>query len=417
MLRLSRALCLGTLLALSASACMDDGKAPEEELGGLDLDDAKADSFAKPTDHGVIPFDTKMDAVLTSTERYHSWTFTVSADAQLDIKTTYTTLGQRRTDTVLYLYKKKANGTWGAYLYRNDDYGSTTYSDLKKNLDAGEYRIIVKGALASTTGKFSVIAGCSGDGCTAAADPNACVFGEQYHDIVENNPFLTIINSNKIHPDTLATLTAEQQHQLLLAVQQSAHTDVTTPEEAINAVDQDEVNVTWLYEETAKRDFIAFEYGAGDNSYGAVFSRTDGSMVTNDHDGDLENCTVRHETCLFPDDWTALKAGNADWEKVSEKHITAASQISGVAAQQAVLAFQQSDDSVTSVAAGLSGASDDHDLNEVTLRHKATGQVVDAYQFYAGDTAVGAVFYTGTTNKAAVISDLAFDSCTLFAAH
>jgi hypothetical protein len=397
---------------------MDEGKAPEEELDGLDLDDAKADSFAKPTDHGVIPFDTKTDAVLSATERYSSWTFTLSGDASLDIKTAYTVLGQRKTDTVLYLYKKTATGTWGSYLFRNDDASSSTvYSRLTKSLGAGDYRIIVKGALASTTGKFSVTAGCTGDGCAPAADPNACVFGDQYHDIVENNPFLEIINANKIHPDTLSTLTAEQQHQLVLAVQQSAHDDVTTPEEAINAVDQGEVNVTWLYEPTAMRGFIAFEYGSGDNSYGAVFSRTDGSMVTNDHDGDLENCTVRHETCLFPDDWTALKAGNADWEKVSEKHITAASQVTGVAAQQALLAFQQSDDSVTSVAGGLSGASDDHDLNEVTLRHKATGQVVDAYQFYAGDTAVGAVFYTGTTNEAAVISDLAFDSCTLFAAH
>ena len=71
-------------------------------------------------------------------------------------------------------------------------------------------------------------------------------------------------------------------------------------------VDQGEVNVTWFVETDSQRSFIAFEYGAGDNSYGAVYLRTDGSRAASIHDGDLYDCVVTAQTCLLPDDYHVM---------------------------------------------------------------------------------------------------------------
>lgn len=400
------------LLFSTAAACLDEGKADEEETEFLD--DSKADSQLSPTNHGVIIFGNPENAIIGGSERFHAWTFQLSGNAKVDMTTSYSVLGQRRTDTVLYLYKQTATGTWGSYIARNDDYGSTTYSQLKKNLGAGNYRVLVKGHQASTTGKFKISVNCAGDGCAAPPSPSTCVFGETYHDIFENNPNLTIINQNKIHPDTLATLNPEDRQRLMVAVQQSAHTDVTTPEEAILRVDQDEVNVTWIAEPAAQRTYIAFEYGAGDNSYGAIFDRTTGEMVTNIHDGDLENCTAVPQHCLFPDDWNGLKNSTA-FTRTAFRVVTAASQLTGVASQQALATFKTvyGPTDITSVAQGLSMA-DGNEVNYATYKHIATNTSIDVFEFGAGDTSVGELFFAGTTTRAGVISDLAIESCSFF---
>lgn len=401
------AMLCSVLFAVAGTACLDDAKGEEEDLDGLE--DGKADSQRKPTDHGYIFFGLPEHSALTEEARFHAWTFELTGDAKVDMTTSYSVQGQRRTDTVLYLYKEGATG-WGSYIARNDDYGSTTYSQLKKNLTAGKYRVLVKGHQATTLGKFKVTVGCEGDGCAPPAP--ACVFGGTYSDIFNDNPNITVINRTKIYPNTLNTLSAEEQHQLMLAVQQSSHDDVTTPEEAILRVDQDEVNVVWLAEENAQRAFVAFEYGAGDNSYGAIFDRNSGEMVTNIHDGDLESCEIGPETCLLPDDWSALRTDPA-FTTVSSRVATSASQLTGVTAQQALIAFQQSYEDVTTVAQGLANV-DRNRVNVVEMKHTATGTLLDVIEYGAGDTSVGRIFYKGTTNHAGIIEDLAIEACTFF---
>ena len=396
------------LFTVMLLGCAGDGKPEEDELELLDVD-GKDDSHARPTDHGDIAFGTGSPTALTDLERHHAWTFELSGDAKVDMTTSYALLGQRRTDTVLYLYREGATG-WGPYLYRNDDYGSTTYSQLVKNLTAGRYRVLVKGHQTTTRGKFKITVGCSGAGCAPVAT-DGCLFGDTYGDIA-TNPALTIINSNKITAATLGTLNAGDQHRLMLAVQQSSHTDVTTPLEAIGRVDQGEVNVTWLHEPAARRAYIAFEYGAGDNSYGAIFDRFTAQMVTNIHDGDLEHCLVKTETCLLSEDWGQLKTDPA-FTTESSRVVTDASQVTGVAIDQAMTAFGQSYDDVTSVADGLSRV-DDNRLNIVALEHKSTGVRLEVFEYGAGDTSVGRIYFRNTTNPAGVINDLFIEGCQLF---
>lgn len=396
------------VLLISAAGCLgDEPKGDEEEL----LDDSKADSQLRPTDHGPIPFGAPGHAALTGNERYHAWTFDLSGDAQVDVTTSYSVLGQRRTDTVLYLYKfRDSTQSWGPYVARNDDYGSTIYSKLERDLTAGRYRVIVKGHLASTLGKFKVTTGCEGDGCLPL-DPDACLFGDNYNDIA-GNPALHVISQLQLTAANLAMLNPVDRQRVVRAVHESSHTDVTTAEEALERVDQGEINVTWIAEPVAQRQFVAFEYGAGDNSYGAVFSKTDDSRATSIHDGDLYNCVVKRERCMLPDDWSAMRA-DPTYVRTSTRLVTQASQLTGIEVQQALGAFRQSYEQVTTVAEGL-GMVDSNELNVVTFRHAPTGTLLDVFEYGAGDTSVGAIYQHGTATFAGVINDLAIENCTLF---
>jgi hypothetical protein len=394
-------------VAIASVGCVGagDGKGEEEEL----LDDTKDDSQRKPTDHGAIAFDTPELSALTATERYHAWTFELSGDASVTMTTSYAVKGQRKTDTVLYLYKEGANG-WGSYIARNDDYQDKVYSQLVRELGAGRYRVLVKGHLASTLGKFRITVGCAGDGCKQV-DQNACVFGETYGDI-ESAAALEKINELVLTAANLDTLSAADQQKVVLAVQQSSHTDVTTPQEALSRVDQQEINVTFLLEPLARRSFMAFEYGAGDNSYGAIFERSSGDMVTSIHDGDLLNCTVQAETCLLPEDWGAMRNDPA-FLRTASRIVKKASELDALGTQQALEVFRHSFDDVTTVADGLTRI-DRGELNVVSFTHGATGTRLTVFEYGAGDTSVGGVFFDGTTQLAGRINDLFIEGCTFF---
>ncbi|MBP9205632.1 MAG: DVUA0089 family protein [Kofleriaceae bacterium] len=397
---------LATLLAPAALAgCLaGDDKGEEDELPA-DLD--KADSFRAPTNHGVLPFAVKATAELTSAERYHAWTFDLSADATVNLTTSYAVLGQRRTDTVLYLYRQGPTGSWGPYLARNDDYGNTDYSQLIRTLPAGRYRALVKGYASTTRGKFGLTGTCQGAGCAA---PDSCLFGETYGDLADN-PALAILNRNVITAATLGNLTADDQAQLVIAVQQSAHTDVTTAAEAISRVDQGEINVSWVLEQASRRTFIAYEYGAGDNSYGAIFERRSGDKATSIHDGDLLECTARAAVCTLPDDYAAMKR-DSRFTLRTDRAITAASQLSAAEAAQVRGALVRTYGALASIDDGLALADDDR-VNLRTYRDTATSTDLTVVEFGAGDTSMGAVYPGASADPIALISDLFVTDCTI----
>jgi hypothetical protein len=99
--------------------------------------------------------------------------------------------------------------------------------------------------------------------------------------------------------------------------------------------------------------------------------------------------------------------------RLDTKTVTAASQLNALESQQALGAFRDSYDDVTTVADGLSRI-DGGQLGVHTYRH-TSGQNVTVVEYGAGDTSVGAIYYTGTTNRAGSINDLAIEACTFFA--
>jgi hypothetical protein len=120
-------------------------------------------------------------------------------------------------------------------------------------------------------------------------DPPACLFGEVFSDIRTNDALLITSETWIRAVETLSELEGEQ---LLVAVQQSSHTDVTTPLEALERVDQAEVRRMQFYELASERWFAVYEYGVGDNSYGAFFDQQGTAVLASIHDGDLLNCSV-----------------------------------------------------------------------------------------------------------------------------
>lgn len=62
--------------------------------------------------------------------------------------------------------------------------------------------------------------------------------------------------------------------------------------EAFAAVDEQQVNQYGLRHRGTGRRFTAYEYGAGDNSYGAVFTAATLGRAAAIHDGDIYACAV-----------------------------------------------------------------------------------------------------------------------------
>ncbi len=285
---------LATALALSACASQPDHEAslPSDKEAALEEElpaDGKLDSFQRPTEHGALAPGASAPARLTASERHHTWDFALGGAAQVAITTGPAAASGREVDTVLYLYKQKSDGGWGSYVARNDDSAGTRWSALARSLGAGRYRVLVKGYAATTRGAFAVTLGCSGAGC-GAAPTTPCLLGDTYGELLANPGFSPLRSARLTAPDSLSPIEREQ---VIAALHESSHTDVTTVAEAFARADGGEINLTELQHQNTGTMLIAFEYGAGDNSYGAVFYLGTLDRAAAIHDGDLASCTMR----------------------------------------------------------------------------------------------------------------------------
>ena len=165
---MTRHLALGALLlALTGFGCAGDGKGEEENV--FDEYEAKADSFSQPTEHGMLVFGVAQDAELSEDHLYHAWDFTLTDQSTVSIETVLVTAN---LDTVMYLYRfNTETGRWGRYIARNDDADSSTVrSRIARDLEAGQYRVLVKGFKTSLRGQFQIVATCEGAGCAGSGD-------------------------------------------------------------------------------------------------------------------------------------------------------------------------------------------------------------------------------------------------------
>jgi hypothetical protein len=394
-----RTTCLAALLALSA--CGTDDRGPE--LDPPTSIDGKEDSFQKPTEHGALAFGVVATSTLKSGAAFHAWTFDLSGAAKVQVATRWVA-GSPTVDTVLYLYKKNAAGSWGSYIARNDDApGQTRLSLIDKSLTAGSYRVIVKGYGARDTGPFGVRATCSGAGCQAPAP--SCLFGGTFYEIQGTNG-LNIVSHQKF--TTPAGLSAVHGRQIIKALHASSHTDVTTVAEAFAAADQHELNKLEIYDQAGARAFTAWEYGAGDNSYGAIFVQGTDVEVAKNHDTDIIDCTVQAQTCLFGSTFS-----DARMLTVSAKVITQSTSLTALEQQQLVAAVREANDSVTTVAQAFASV-DQGEVNVVSLRHTGSGRSYTAFEFGAGDNSYGAIFDAGAATMAAAIHDGDLYRCAAF---
>jgi hypothetical protein len=118
---------------------------------------------------------------------------------------------------------------------------------------------------------------------------NNCVFGLAYRDILDMGG--VIIIARRVL-DPASDTNAVQRSQIVGAVR-AAYSHVTTVSEAFAAVDENRINHLELWDASNRVAYTAYEYGAGDNSYGLVFAYGSTTIAAHIRDGDLYNCTAQ----------------------------------------------------------------------------------------------------------------------------
>jgi subtilisin-like proprotein convertase family protein len=113
-----------------------------------------------------------------------------------------------------------------------------------------------------------------------------CVFGTTWGEALRSEAIVVVGERELVSGDELGPLQGEQ---IIEAVLQSSH-EPTTVAEAFAAVDQETINYLELWDASARRGFSAYEYGAGDNSYGAIFVQGTTTLAASIGDGDLSGC-------------------------------------------------------------------------------------------------------------------------------
>lgn len=265
--------------------------------------DGKADGW-NLTEHGDLLFDELADddpgstlakdgATLSRRQPAHAWVFALDDEADIGLMTAdgedgRIASGRSTVDTVMYLYRQQPNGNWGRYLERNDDFlDNHVNSAIDRHLDAGTYRVIVKGIGRGTTGEFRITGTCNGPGCVHIDDDGEVdVCGQQVADAVEGG-LLMPGRVTEIHANSRPN--AARQAMIVEAVQQ--HIDdiieLETWRDALSFVDDDSMTLTDETLTTTDERLVKVAFTLGDNEYGALFYADSGNVFAWIEDGEV----------------------------------------------------------------------------------------------------------------------------------
>jgi subtilisin-like proprotein convertase family protein len=114
-----------------------------------------------------------------------------------------------------------------------------------------------------------------------------CAFGLSYYDAFSPSGRITVAAERTLTLADADSLTNVAREQVLEAVRQSAWFEVTSLEEAFDHVDFGEIYYKAFWEGSTARAFEVYEYGAGDNSFGAFFEYGVPTLAVSIQDGDL----------------------------------------------------------------------------------------------------------------------------------
>lgn len=388
-------------------ACLDsDDKGAEDDPFG-DLDAAKDDSFQRPTEHGTLTYNVLATSALTRAARFHAWEFDVLLPGQTPtaIALGPDVGGGPTVDTVLYLYKQQPSGRWGSYIAKNDDANGSLWSYLSRSLEAGHYRIIVKGYSAATYGNFGVTLTCDRYACSQPV--STCVFGQTFSEIDRQR----FAFGSETTLTSAAGLDETARAQIVRAMHASSHTDVTTAEEAFMRADSGEINRIELRDGFAVRRYVTWEYGAGDNSYGAIFDERELEPAAEIHDGDISECNLPPQTCIFGTSYDL--PAQPDLAILREATFDPGSDTTQLIRDQIVAAAQLQLPELTTVGAVFNRVTD-NEVRRVDVVHTPTRREFSFYTYILGDHRFGAAFWKDTTSFAVEVEDNVFERCGAF---
>jgi DNA uptake protein ComE-like DNA-binding protein len=130
---------------------------------------------------------------------------------------------------------------------------------------------------------FTVAAGCAPEAREVETQAStkqalACALGGEF------------IAQETLTPASIPTLSEVDVAQIIAALHESAHTDVTTIQEAFSRVDEGLINRITLRDVHSNQFYTEIEFGAGGNSYGAIFYWGVAAQAAAIHDGTMEEC-------------------------------------------------------------------------------------------------------------------------------
>lgn len=400
---------LTALSCLALAGCVassfDGDKTGSEEDAPID---GAYDSFRSPIDHGALLFGRAEHAELTAAEGFHAWTFSLSGRASVALRTELAMPGLREVDTMLYLYREGPTG-WGRAIASNDDTMGSLFSGLSRTLEAGRYRILVKGYLRSTRGPFGVVAECSGTGCGTTVD--SCLFGDTFGSVPASLRLLVGYSSTHT---TAADLSPVLSAQLIRALNAAGHAEVTTADAALALCDGGSAERFEIYDSPGGRAFTAWRFALGDHFFGSIFAAGTTTPVTRIVDDANTECTVGFESCMVGSTFREFAEADS-LEVVSDAVLTTATGLSTARAAQLVRAVQEAYDEVRTAAEAIARV-DGGTVNQLVRRDRATGRTFVAFEYGAGDNSYGSIFEGESATPVGRVNDGDMYGCTVFRA-
>lgn len=304
-----------SLLSLTLAACalVACGEQDDSETVALKGDaplapspnsDGKADGLDSLTILGQLGFgaDEAKQGQLAADAQLDAYEIDLSADADIALEITQRG-SSRNLDTVLYVFgpKDPATGLYPDTVRAYDDDSGWGYLSKLRSVAPGEqgtYLVVVGAYSSKARGRYRLLATCQSANCTPTTQPptppvlatdETCVFGTTYrHFAHDTSPFVVVTERRRIDANT--SLTTLEQAQTLAAIS-AVYTDAQTLAQGFASVDEQYVNQLHLWDASAQRAFVSYEFGAGENSYGSVFEAANTTVAAAIMDGDLYNCT------------------------------------------------------------------------------------------------------------------------------
>lgn len=279
MLRTSRLLLATTLLFGCAKA-----PAPEFELAP-----GKADIEDSVQLQGALEFGGEVRGEFTEELQTLAYTFTVRPGAVVTIDNS--NLGtSRNLDSLLYVFGPRTESGFGARsIARDDDSGWGAHARIRdlELTEGGEYLIALTTYMGSEFGRYRLTLECENGDC-APAPIGPCSFGDSFWQLLQSEQHFVVRRREILSADDLSLV---ERQQLIASV--SFHSiEVETAEEALENVDQGEVNQLEVWDRSNGRPFQIYEFGLGDNSFGTVFDNGRTTVAANIVDGDIYDCSV-----------------------------------------------------------------------------------------------------------------------------
>ena len=380
-------------LSLTGCATTEEDELPDT------LVDGAGDSWNRPSQQGTLFEDTWQygELIPDVNARNLAYTFSVDDAASITVTTRSAPVpveDRTLTRSVVYLYKQTDAGTYRRITktVAGEDFGVLT-----RNIDEGTYRVLVKGVSASDEGEFMIKLGCTGAGC---ADGPQCLFGDGYSQLRETyEGAITTRGRDKLTADT--SLFPNEAERIIAAVKVTSP-NVGTVAEAFDAVDGNEIYRNFFTDHLTPRGFSAYEYGAGDNSFGGLFEAN--QIVATITDGEITDCTIVASSCLFGRNAYDTRF-MPDMSLTGEYKPTRPSEVMADLRSQVIAAF--SNQGVTTLDGVFEVVPEPY---IATFRHRDGRQFVGVY----GGSSDGAIFAKGSTTKLAELTFGGFQTCNEF---